>query len=233
MPAHPWLRITLVAASAGALALSATGVAQSQPVHQVQSAESARQAPKVHDFQAEEHGKPDLDHRKGAVAPPAALRSGAGTTIRWNTLGTPAVITAAGPLAEGLGGDPEQAARAYLKANQALFGLSAEAVDALEKVAVNPIGQGHAVLLRQRFGDLPAGVDGLVALGVADGKIMHVTSTLSRTTEARRPRPSTSSGPWRSPRPTGGSTWPRRPPSWSRPSPCPRPTACTTPSRSH
>ncbi|WP_242454246.1 M36 family metallopeptidase [Bailinhaonella thermotolerans] len=144
-------------------------------------------APKVLDFQGEEHGMPDLDNRKGRVAPPAgvqARKAGPEATIRWNALGTPAVVTSAKPLAEGLGDDPEKAARAYLKANESLFGLSAEAVDALEKVAVNPIGKGHAVLLRQRFGSLPAGVDGLVSVGVAGGKIRHVTSSLSRETEA-------------------------------------------------
>lgn len=57
-------------------------------------------------------------------------------------------------------------------------------MDALETVAVNPIGAGAAVLLRQRFGDLPAGVDGLVAIGVSGGQVRHVTSSLSRRTEA-------------------------------------------------
>ncbi|MEV7005568.1 M36 family metallopeptidase [Streptosporangium sp. NPDC051022] len=192
MSTKPWLRITVIAAATAALALPLPGLAQSSP---------GGQSTKAHDFQAEEGAKPDLDNRRGSVAPPAYLAKAANAaTIRWNNLGTPAVITGAEigaetgagtdaetgavtgvtPLAEGLGADPEQAARAYLKANETLFGLSAEAVDALEKVAVNPIGEGYAVLLRQRFGDLPAGVDGQVALGVTNGKIIHVTSTLSR-----------------------------------------------------
>ncbi|MEV8633059.1 M36 family metallopeptidase [Streptosporangium sp. NPDC051023] len=180
MSTKPWLRITVIAAATAALALPLPGLAQAQP---------GGQPPKAHDFQAEEHEKPDLDNRRGSVPPPALLAKAANAaTIRWNSLGTPAVVTGAdtgaesgvAPLAEGLGSDPEQAARAYLKANEPLFGLSAEAVDALEKVAVNPVGEGHAVLLRQRFGDLPAGVDGQVAIGVANGKVLHVTSTLSR-----------------------------------------------------
>ncbi|GAA4222288.1 hypothetical protein FHR32_003963 [Streptosporangium album] len=176
MSTRPWLRITVIAAATAALALPLPGVAESEP---------GVQAPTVHDFQAEEHGKPDLDNRRGSVAPPASFaRTANAATIRWNTLGTPAVVTGSAPLAEGLGADPEQAARAYLKANENLFGLSGEAVDALEKVAVNPIGNGHAVLLRQRFGDLPAGVDGQVAIGVTGGKVVHVTSTLSRSTAA-------------------------------------------------
>ncbi|MFC7106163.1 M36 family metallopeptidase [Nonomuraea rubra] len=126
-----------------------------------------------------------MDNRQGRVQPPANLRLAAPAgKIRWNALGTPAAIVSAEPLAEGLGSDPVQAARAYLKANEAVFGLTAEAVDALETVAVNPIGAGAAVLLRQRFGDLPSGVDGLVAIGVSGGQVRHVTSSLSRRTEA-------------------------------------------------
>ncbi|MFC7645230.1 hypothetical protein ACFQX6_34750 [Streptosporangium lutulentum] len=147
MSTKPWLRLTVIAAATAALALPLPGIANSEP---------GGQAPKPHDFQAEIGAKPDLDNRRGSVAPPASLsRSTSTATIRWNTLGTPAVITDSAPLAEGLGSDPEQAARAYLKANENLFGLSGEAVDGLEKVAVNPIGEGHAVLLRQRFGGLP------------------------------------------------------------------------------
>jgi hypothetical protein len=172
-----WLRSALVAVALAASALPLAGPARGEP---------GGQAP-IHDFQAEEHGKPDVDNRQGRVAPPAGLNArsaGAAAEIRWNALGTPAAVTSAEPLAEGLGSDPEQAARTYLKNNPAVFGLSAQAVDALERVAVNPVGAGHAVLLRQRFGDLPAGVDGLVAVGVVNGQVRHVTSSLSRETEA-------------------------------------------------
>ncbi|MFF0574082.1 M36 family metallopeptidase [Streptosporangium saharense] len=180
MSTKPWLRITVIAAATAALALPLPGLAQETP-------SGSAQQPRAHDFQAEEHEKPDLDNRRGSVPPPTSLAPPSGATVRWNALGTPAVVTGAldtavgvVPLAEGLGADPERAARAYLKANEPLFGLSAGEVDALEKVAVNPIGDGHAVLLRQRFGDLPAGVDGQVAIGVVDGKVLHVTSTLAR-----------------------------------------------------
>ncbi|GAA3533887.1 hypothetical protein GCM10022419_011510 [Nonomuraea rosea] len=174
----PWLRSTLIVVAVIASALPLAGAAQGQP---------GGQAPEIHDFQAENHGKPDLDNRQGRVPPPTganARSAGSTAEIRWNTLGTPAAVISAQPLADGLGSDPEQAARSYLKSNQAVFGLTDESVDALEKVAVNPIGSGHAVLLRQRFGDLPAGVDGLVAVGVAGGQVRHVTSSLSRTTQA-------------------------------------------------
>ncbi|MGN9841157.1 M36 family metallopeptidase [Nonomuraea sp. H19] len=180
MSSKSWLRSsTLVVVALAASALAPTGAARGEPGN--------GQSNIVHDFQAEEHGKPDLDNRQGRVPPPAganARRAGPGAEIRWNALGTPAAVVSSEPLAEGLGSDPEQAARAYLKNNESVFGLPAAAVDALERVAVNPIGAGHAVLLRQRFGDLPAGVDGLVAIGVVDGTVRHVTSTLSRATQA-------------------------------------------------
>ncbi|GAA4987194.1 hypothetical protein HD597_007463 [Nonomuraea thailandensis] len=176
MSTKSWLRSTLIVTALTASILPLAGAARGEP---------GGQAPEIHDFQAEHSERPDVDNRQGRVQPPANLRS-AGQTgrIRWNALGTPASIVSAEPLAEGLGGDPLQAARAYLKANEAVFGLTAEAVDALETVAVNPIGAGAAVLLRQRFGDLPAGVDGLVAIGVSGGQVRHVTSSLSRRTEA-------------------------------------------------
>ncbi|MGW2159441.1 M36 family metallopeptidase [Nonomuraea sp. NPDC001699] len=168
----PWLRSAVIALAVTAAALPMTGAARGEP---------GGQAPIVHDFQAEQHGRPDLDNRQGRVPPPAGVAArAAGAEIRWNALGTPAVVTGAAPLAEGLGEDPEKAARAYLAANEPLFGLSAEEVAGLEKVAVNPLGAGHAVLLRQKFGGLPAGVDGLVAVGVAHGKVRHVTSSLAR-----------------------------------------------------
>ncbi|MEU5860260.1 M36 family metallopeptidase [Nonomuraea sp. NPDC047529] len=168
----PWLRSAVIALAVTAAALPMTGAARGEP---------GGQAPIVHDFQAEQHGRPDLDNRQGRVPPPAGVAArAAGAEIRWNALGTPAVVTGAAPLAEGLGEDPEKAARAYLAANEPLFGLSAEEVAGLEKVAVNPLGAGHAVLLRQKFGGLPAGVDGLVAVGVVHGKVRHVTSSLAR-----------------------------------------------------
>ncbi|WP_449060453.1 hypothetical protein [Planomonospora algeriensis] len=106
MSTKTWSRITVIAAATASLALPSLalplpGAAQSGP---------AGQPPGVHDFQAEQHAKPDVDNRRGAVAPPAAAlakKTGA-TTVRWNALGTPAVVTGPAPLTEGLGDDPEQ-----------------------------------------------------------------------------------------------------------------------------
>jgi extracellular elastinolytic metalloproteinase len=44
---------------------------------------------------------------------------------------------------------------------------------------VAPLGAGSAVLLRQRFDGLAAGHDGLIALGIAGGKIAYTSSSLS------------------------------------------------------
>ncbi|MBB5075036.1 M36 family metallopeptidase [Nonomuraea endophytica] len=164
-------RIPVLALLAGALALSGAGVASGEQAQQAPPA-----TPAVH---GDDHGKPDIDNRKGEVSPPAQARRSGTETVRWNALGTAAVVTADKPLAEGLSSDPEQAARAYLAANPQLFG---EALGSLEKVAVNPIGSGFAVLLRQKFGDLPAGADGMVVVGVQGGKAVYASSSLSRST---------------------------------------------------
>lgn len=85
-----------------------------------------------------------------------------------------------GTMAKGLSSDPEQAARAYLAQHRDVVGVSADAVRSLQLVSVNRIGSGAAVLLRERFGDLPAGYDGLVSVGVAGGHVYSVTSSLAR-----------------------------------------------------
>src|SRR6266511_2347895 len=115
-------------------------------------------------FQGERESLKDKDNRKGRVAPSQRQRDLAGSLdarVRWNNFGTPAVLASTGaPLAQGLPSDP---------------------------VTVAPMGEGAAVLLRQRFGDLPAGVDGLVTIGLRDGKVFHVSSSLARDVSAPPP----------------------------------------------
>ena len=55
-------------------------------------------------------------------------------------------------------------------------------------MASNPIGAGHAVLLRQRFGAVPAAHDGSIALAVVDGKIAYVSSSLTPATDVQGSR---------------------------------------------
>ena len=178
MPTMKWIRGTAVAATAALLTTAFAGVANSAP---------RRRPPTI--VQGGAAALPDKDVRPGRVAPTAQQRAEVGkATVRWNALGTPATLTEQGaPLATGLAADPERAARDYLRSHADVFGLTEAALDSLETVAVNPIGKGAAVLLRQRFGNLPAGHDGQVALGVTGGKVVSVTSTLARDTAAPAP----------------------------------------------
>lgn len=124
------------------------------------------------------------DNRRGSLAPTArqrALASQAGAHARWNALGTPASLTASGtPLAGGLPADPVAAARAYVAANRGVLGLTERGADALDLLTSAPLGEGAAVVFRQRFGDLPAGHDGLLSVGVRDGQVWYVSSSLAR-----------------------------------------------------
>jgi extracellular elastinolytic metalloproteinase len=131
------------------------------------------------------HEHDTLDARAGTVSPSAAQRSAAermATSVTWNRFGTPqSLFDANGWLAEGLPGEPAAAARAFLRRNAALFRLSTAEVDALELVNDSPLsGSGaHAVLFRQRFGGLRAAADGLAAVGVFEGKVAYVSSSLT------------------------------------------------------
>ena len=137
----------------------------------------------THGFQNEDAKEFNRDARGAGIAPTAGQRAAAdrlGTRVRWNAFGTPSsLIRHGGYLATGLGGDAPAAARAFLSANRELFKLTPEAVADLELVNDAPLGKGRAVLLRQRFGDLKPTQDGLVAVGVVDGKITYVSSSLS------------------------------------------------------
>lgn len=124
-----------------------------------------------------------VDNRPKAAGP-IGHRVRGPAAVRWNALGTPAAVSRPdGPLATGLSRDPDRAARQYLSRNADLF---AE-VGALDTIAETPVGDGTVVLLRQRFGSLPAGHDGLVAVAVRDGDVLRVTSSLSPRTEEPAP----------------------------------------------
>ena len=134
-------------------------------------------------FQGEDGDHRGKDVRQGRNAPTPGQRDEAaqgGLRVRFNELGSPSVVTARGALQRGLPSGAEAAARAYVRDNRELFGLSAAAVGDLELVSVSPLGRGAAVLLRQRFGALSAGVDGLVTVGVRDGQALFASSSLSR-----------------------------------------------------
>ncbi|MES2885730.1 MAG: M36 family metallopeptidase [Pseudomonadota bacterium] len=125
----------------------------------------------------------DADFRPGALAPSTAqlaLVQQLGANANWNRFGTVhSMIRHGGYLATGLGGTPEQQARSFIKANASLFRLSPASVDALELVneGITPHNAARAMLFRQRFGGLPSAVDGLITVGVVDGKVYYVSSS--------------------------------------------------------
>jgi extracellular elastinolytic metalloproteinase len=134
-------------------------------------------------FQGEARGYADIDRREGRDRPTAAQKAAVadlGAVVRWNDFGTPrSLIDPSDSLAVRLPADPVAAARSWLRDNRKLFRLSSDGVGDLELLGTNPIGSGHAVLLRQRFEGLAAGQDGLVTVAVARGRIVYVSSTLT------------------------------------------------------
>ncbi len=133
-------------------------------------------------------GLPDVDAR-GVRLPSLGQRRAAArldtASLRWNDFGTPAsILPADGVLARATSADPATAARRYLAGQSAVLGLSRAQVGALELVSDQPLamGGGHAVLFRQRFGALSPAIGSMVTVGVANGAIAYVSSSLTRTT---------------------------------------------------
>ncbi|GAA1646489.1 M36 family metallopeptidase [Actinoplanes couchii] len=144
----------------------------------------------VHD----DHDHADtIDNRKGSIAPTSkqrTLAADAGASARWNIFGTPASLTSTKePLASGLPAEPVAAARAYVAGNRDVLGITAAAAESLEVLTTRKAGEGSIVLLRQKFGDLEAGRDGLLSVGIRDGKAWYVSSSLAR--DAAAPQPAT------------------------------------------
>jgi extracellular elastinolytic metalloproteinase len=126
----------------------------------------------------------DLDLRAGSVAPSALQRrivADLGARATWNQFGTPQSLAPAASryLATGLPADELAAAQSWLRANRALFRLSAEGVRSLAVVRNAPIGAGRAITFQQTFGALPAGIDGRVTLGLVDGNLAYVSSSIA------------------------------------------------------
>jgi hypothetical protein len=85
--------------------------------------------------------------------------------------------------------DPVAGARAYINTNRGLLGLTQRGADALEVLTVAPMGKGAADIFRQRFGNLAAGRDGMLSVGVRDGAVWYLSSSLAR--DAGAPQPAT------------------------------------------
>jgi hypothetical protein len=130
----------------------------------------------------EQHGA--FDARRGSVQPSAAQRadvSHLGAEATWNRFGTPqSLIQPGGWLATGLDGSPADVAREFVRRNADLYRLSPAAADDLEVVSDSRLTgtDAHVVLLRQRFGGLPAVADGSISVGVEGGKVAYASATL-------------------------------------------------------
>ncbi|MEO5852007.1 MAG: M36 family metallopeptidase [Nocardioides sp.] len=132
-------------------------------------------------------GLRDVDTR-GTTAPLASQRQAAqalgDVTLRWNEVGTPASVLPDNGSLGSAPGAPADGARTWLRQHAALFGLDAAGVDDLDllndqELAGSP---ARAVLFRQRFGDLVPASGGLVTVGVAEGQVTYVSSSLTRAT---------------------------------------------------
>ena len=132
---------------------------------------------------------PDLDLR-GSALPTSVQRSAAetlGATVRWNQFGTPSSIYSPdGDLGAVTSDDAVVAARAWLQEHRALLGISSDQVAGLELVSNQKLADStaRAVLFRQTFGDLSPALGSMVTVGVANGRITYVSSSLTRSTSA-------------------------------------------------
>jgi extracellular elastinolytic metalloproteinase len=134
--------------------------------------------------QGDTHGEHDVDNR-GTAQPTDQQRTLAGqrsTTVRWNQYGTPATLVPRADVQRRAAAatDPVAIARGYLADNRDAFGITEQAIGAMDVLVSRPMGQGSYVMLRQRFGSMPSVLDGLAAFGIRDGAVIYLSSTLSR-----------------------------------------------------
>lgn len=126
----------------------------------------------------------EVDYRVGKLLPEAqqmALVRSLKAEAQWNRFGTlHTLIRHGGFLATGLSGTPVEGAREWVRQNRALFKLSEASVAALEVVneGITPYNEARAVLFRQRFaGLMTSGGEGLITVGIVNGKVYYVSST--------------------------------------------------------
>ena len=126
---------------------------------------------------------------EGTLSPTAVQRDAADaigvSSISWNALGTPSsILPADGLLSDTGASNPTTAARAWLADNTAVLGLSPDQVGALKLVSAQRLARSsaRAVLFRQTYDGLAPALGGLVTVGVNQGKVRYVSSSLSRDT---------------------------------------------------
>lgn len=131
-------------------------------------------------------GLDDLDVR-GVALPSAAQKSAAAALdggVRWNQFGTPASISpVSGTLGAATSGDAVAAARSWLSSHANLFGLTAAQLNGLTLVSNQKLAGSNArsVLLRQDFGGASPALGSMVTVGVGNGAVQYVSSSLVRT----------------------------------------------------
>ena len=163
-----------------------TGLSQLPAVGET-SPQAAPATPDLITFGDSPAGLSDLDSRGTALPTAAQKAAGArlGSTIRWNSFGTPSsILPTDGSLGRASSDDAAVAARSWLRRNTAVLGISAAQVDGLELVNSQKLAQtgARAVLFRQTFGDLSPAIGSMVTVGVANGQITYVSSSLTRGT---------------------------------------------------
>ena len=106
--------------------------------------------------------------------------------MRWNRFGTPASISpVSGTLGKASSTDAVAAARSWFGAHAGVFGLSAAQLKGLTLVSNQKLAgsSARAVLLRQDFGGPAPALGSMVTVGVGNGAIQYVSSSLVRTSQ--------------------------------------------------
>lgn len=142
-------------------------------------------------------GLGDLDVR-GTAAPTAAQKTAASAlsaSVRWNAFGTPATISpVSGTLGATTSSIAATAARSWLVSHASVFGLSAEQMKGLTLVNDQKLAgtSARAVLFRQDFGGPAPALDSMVTVGIGNGAVQYVSSSLVRTNATSVPAASLS-----------------------------------------
>lgn len=126
---------------------------------------------------------PDVDTRVRVLQPTPgqlAMVTKLQANATWNQFGTPrSLIKYGGYLSAPIAGAPSTAARTWIRTYRGLFRLSDDAVTNLELVNDVSLDEStaHVVLFRQRFGTLRPAHDGLITVGIDEGKVAYVSSS--------------------------------------------------------
>ena len=184
MTVRPLLRTT-AAAHRGGAGRSASPTCRSRPP----PSPAAQRVQQDNAFLGAETGLSDVDQR-GLAKPTAAQQSAASSLGAVGALEPLRHSREHLPASPGTSGPPRATPPPQRGAGSPrtppLLGLSKAQVADLELVNSQKLADSsaRAVLFRQRFGSLAPAVDGLVTVGVGNGAVQYVSSSLSRSTAA-------------------------------------------------